>query len=95
MDLVAWTAILSDRRRRGLWQRTERFSNRERDWILVWLPSLAEPSLRLERDSQGVYRLSYFDGQAWFQFRQGPDILDCLAQMEPTPPLTAIVRKVE
>lgn len=94
-DMVAWKSILADRRRRGLWQKVERATSRDRDRILVWLPSVKEPSLCLERDSQGQYRLSYHDGQGWFQFRQGPDIIDCLAQIEPDDRLKAATRKVD
>jgi hypothetical protein len=95
MDMVAWKAILADRRRRGLWQKMERFSNRERDWILVWLPGLKDPSLRLERDAQGTYRLSFYDGKGWFQFRQGPEIIHCLAHVEATERLRQPIRKAD
>lgn len=94
-DMLAWTSILADRRRRGLWQKVERSTSRDRDWITVWLPGMKEPSLRLERDIKGVYRLSYYDGQGWFQFRQGPDIVNCLAQIEPDERLNAASRKAD
>lgn len=82
-DLVAWKAILADRRRRGLWQKVERTTSPDRDWLLVWLPGLKDPTLRLERDTQGTYRLFFYDGKGWFQFRKGDNIIDCLAQIEP------------
>lgn len=95
MDMVAWKSILADRRRRGLWQKMERSSNRERDWILVWLPGLKEPSLRLERDSHGTYSLSFYDGKGWFRFREGAEIIDCLAHVEPTERLHPAARKAD
>lgn len=82
-DIIAWKAILMDRRRRGLWQKVERVSSPERDCMLVWLPNLKDPTLCLERDQQGVYRLSFHDGRGWFQFRQGMDIIACLAEVDP------------
>ncbi|MFY8094016.1 MAG: hypothetical protein ACOVN0_11115 [Niveispirillum sp.] len=94
-DMAAWNAILADRRRRGLWQKVDRATSRDRDWIMVWLPGLKEPSLRLERDSKGVYGLSYYDGQGWFQFRQGATIIDCLSQIEPEAQLKAAARRAD
>lgn len=92
-DIIAWKAILADRRRRGLWQKVERVSSPDGDWMLVWLPGLKEPTLRLERDRQGMYRLCFHDGRGWFQFRQGTDIIACLAQVEPGQQTTPAARR--
>lgn len=94
-DLVAWRSIMADRHRRGLWQKVERSTSRDRDCLLIWLPGAKEPRLRLERDIQGTYRLSVHDGQGWFQFRQGTHIIDCLARIEPDPQESAIARKAD
>lgn len=94
-DLAAWQAILSDRRRRGLWQKMERTTSSDRDSLLVWLPGMKDPTLRLERDIQGLYRLSFHDGKGWFQFRKGPEIIDCLAHVEPGERLRPAARRAE
>jgi len=81
-DLVSWNNIVRDRKRRGLWHDVRRITGAEFDWQLVWLPELDFPTLRLERDLQGEYRLAYYDGQGWYEFRHGPAILDCLTHMD-------------
>ncbi|MFV3077398.1 hypothetical protein [Niveispirillum fermenti] len=82
-DLLAWGNIAVDRQRRGLWQNVSRVTAPEHDRLLVWLPGKQNPTLLLERDVLGLYRLSYHDGNGWYQFRQGPSIIDCLAHMDP------------
>ncbi|MBP7338345.1 hypothetical protein [Niveispirillum sp.] len=94
-DLMAWNAILADRRRRGLWQKVERSTSRDRDSILIWLPGAKEPRLRLERDQQGIYRLSVHDDHGWVQFRQGTHIIDCLARVEPDAQASLTTRKAD
>lgn len=84
-DIWSWNNIVADRRRRGLWKKVARQSTRERDVMLVWLPGLTDPSLKLERDAAGEYRLYFHDGAGWFQFRHGPDIVDCLTHVDPGP----------
>ena len=95
MDIVAWKAILADQCRRGLWQKAERVSNRDRDSILIWLPARKDPVLRLERDSQGIYRFSFHDGECWLEFRQAFEIADCLAHVVPVERLRTALRRAD
>lgn len=79
-DMALWQRIAAQQIRRGLWHDVARQTDAGQDQLLVRFPGMETPILRLLRDRQGEYRMSFHDRTGWYEFRHADNAAACLAR---------------
>lgn len=76
-DLALMNEIADSYCSRGIWDRTDRESNRHGDMVLIWHPNRATPMYAFTRTASG-YALNFCTGDRWQTIWSGPTAHDAL-----------------